>query len=189
MKKHNVRTFPLGVKFPVGFLAGLKKLEIDQQYKIKGRTKLLTCSSMKFSYPDRVLMRKYLEGNGFNCHEGYKYGAGRGIPLKRQKALNRREQFDYVELLSSSFFFASPEGNGRDCYRHLEGISAGSILLSRNFKEQDEEKFSGIPVLNIHSWKDITKEKLLSFRRRAYFHSENIDLKRAFFPWLLSQIL
>jgi len=189
MKKYNVRTFPLGIKFPVGYLAGLEKRRVLSQNEQKVRVKLITCSSMKFSYSDRIQMRKALEGNGFNCHEGEKYGTGKGISLKRQKALNRKEQFDYVELLSTSFFFASPEGNGRDCYRHLEGITAGSILLTRNFKKQDAEKFSGIPVLNFRSWREVTKEKLLIYRRSAYSYPELFDLKRAFFPWWLSQVL
>jgi len=189
MRKYNVRTFPLGIKFPVGFLAGLQKLEANAVQKKTMREKLLTCSSMKFTYSDRIQMRTSLERNGFNCHEGEKYGTGNEISLKKRKALNRKQQFGYVELLSKSSFFASPEGNGRDCYRHLEGISAGSILLARNFKKQDCEKFSGLPVLNFRSWNEVTREKLLSFKRVAYLHPENFDLKRAFFPWWLSQIL
>ena len=189
MTKYNVRTFHLGIKFPVGYLAGLRKVEASVLYNKKGREKLLTCSSMKFSYSDRIRMRQELESNGFNCHEGERYGIGSQLLPKKQKALSRKNQFHYVELLSNSFFFASPEGNGRDCYRHLEGISAGSILLARNFREQDAEKFRGIPVLNFPSWKKVTKEKLLSYRISAYSNPEQFDLKRAFFPWWLSQII
>jgi len=189
MKKYNVKTFPLGIKFPVGYLAGLTRLEATDQHNKRNREKLLTCSSMKFSYSDRIQMRKDLERNGFNCHEGERYGVGSELPLKKQKALNRKNQFHYVELLSRSFFFASPEGNGRDCYRHLEGISAGAILLSRKFREQDAEKFHGMPVLSLPSWKKFTKEKLVNFRNSAYLNPEHFDLKRGFFPWWLSQII
>ena len=185
MQKYNVRTFPLGIKFPVGYLAGLRRHEASVRGNKKGRDKLLACSSMKFSYSDRVRMRKDLESNGFNCHEGEIYGTRSELPLKKQKALNRMDQFHYVELLSSSFFFASPEGNGRDCYRHLEGITAGSILLARNFREQDAEKFDGLPVLTLPSWKEVTKEKLWNYRRSAYLNPGNFDLKRGFFPWWL----
>ena len=189
MKRYNIRTFPLGIKFPVGYLAGLKKLQANTEYDKRDRSKLLSCSSMKFSYSDRVQMRQDLEGNGFNCHEGERYGSGNELPLKKRKALNRKQQCDYVESLSSSFFFASPEGNGRDCYRHLEGVTAGSILLARNFKRQDTEKFQGLPVLNVRSWKEVTKEKLLSYKNAAYSSPENFDLKRGFLPWWLSQII
>ena len=189
MKKYNVRTFPLGIKFPVGYLAGLKRLEASVQHDKEGRENLLTCSTMKFSYSDRIQMRKDLESNGFNCHEGETYSSESELPLKKQKALNRKDQFHYVELLSNSFFFASPEGNGRDCYRHLEGISAGSILLGRNFRKEDTEKFRGMPVLNFPSWKEATKEKLLEYRSSAYSNPDLFDLKRGFFPWWLSQII
>ena len=77
MKSTNIRTFHLGIKFPIGYLAGLKKLGASAQYNNKSREKLFTCSLMKFSYPDRIRMRKDLERNGFSCHEGERYAIGR----------------------------------------------------------------------------------------------------------------
>ena len=191
MSKYNIRTFHLGVKYPVGYLAGLLKHKESSSSsiteKIPGR--LLTCSSMKFTYLDRKDMRKALERNGFNCHEGETYAEQRGESLKKQKSLSRKIQHKYVELLSTSSYFASPEGNGRDCYRHIEGITTGSIMLTRVFKEQDAEKFIGLPILNIPSWKQVNKDLLLHFKKNASTNPDQFDLKRAFFPWWLSLVL
>lgn len=192
MLKHNIDTFPLGVKFPVGYIAALEKEILKPQLVREGiqtRHKLLTCSSMKFSYQERINMRNALEKKGFDCHEGESYKKNMRGSIKRQKAASRKLQDKYVEVLSQSYFFASPEGNGRDCYRHIEGIVAGSIMLTRKFKEQDSSKFEGLPVLQLPSWKDASMESLQDFQKELYTNSKILDLKRAFFPWWLGQII
>ena len=192
MLKHNIYTFPLGVKFPIGYISALEKEMPDLQVVPGGlriRKKLLTCSSMKFSYPDRINMRNTLEKKGFNCHEGESYSKNMRGTLKRQRAASRKLQDNYLEVLSESYFFASPEGNGRDCYRHIEGIVAGSIMLTKKFKDQDSSKFEGLPVLQLRSWKDATPELLKDYQKELYSNSRILDLKRVFFPWWLGQII
>ena len=139
-------------------------------------------------------MRNALEKNGFNCHEGLQYTNSHpksvaALTPKQVKAMGRSQQDGYVRLLSSSHFFASPRGNGRDCYRHLEGIVAGSILLSRYLPPQDMDKLKGLPVVFVQSWKDVTPKFLRQALREVHNRTDEYDLSRAYLPFWLGQFL
>eukprot|EP00227_Mantoniella_beaufortii_P014963 CAMPEP_0197591352 /NCGR_PEP_ID=MMETSP1326-20131121/13022_1 /TAXON_ID=1155430 /ORGANISM="Genus nov. species nov., Strain RCC2288" /LENGTH=298 /DNA_ID=CAMNT_0043156757 /DNA_START=760 /DNA_END=1656 /DNA_ORIENTATION=+ len=195
----DIRSIPLGIKFPLGYMNGMKAVEQqegshDKHNKgFKSRPRLITCSSMRFSYADRVAMRDALEKNGFNCHEGMEYTSSltnKGfVSPKRLKALGRQSQDGYVRLLRSSHFFVSPLGNGRDCYRHLEGTVAGSILVSRVLPPQDMDKFRGIPAVFVKSWNDVTHTFLMHALHEIYNRTSEYDLARAYFPFWLGRFL
>ena len=192
-KVKGVHTVPLGVKFPAGYRNGMEIVE--REGSSLNRSRLVTCSSMKFSYPDRIAMRNDLERNGINCHEGLEFSNAHSTrpsissPTKLSKKSGRSQQDAYVRLLRSSYFFASPRGNGRDCYRHIEGVVAGSILLSRSLPHQDMEKFRGLPAVFFKDWKEITPKRLSQLRQDIYNNSSAYNLARAYFPWWLGAFL
>lgn len=61
-------------------------------------------------------------------------------------------------LMSEYQFVISPHGNGLDCHRTYEALAMGCIPIMR--KSPLENLFSGLPVLFVEEWSDITQDLL-----------------------------
>ena len=72
---------------------------------------------------------------------------------------------DYLSMLASSFYVASPEGNGMDCHRTWEALYCGAIPVVD--KAAFYDSFEGLPILQTEDWSSVTRDVLIS-------HLENI---------------
>ena len=81
------------------------------------------------------------------------------------------EYNEYVRDLQSSFFVASPDGNGIDCHRTWEILYSGSvpILIDSNSHRMCYEK---LPVLIIPNW-DVITEEFLRSKISEYYDANN----------------
>ena len=61
---------------------------------------------------------------------------------------------EHLELLASSFFCISPDGNGVDCHRHWEALYLKTIPIVTKSFLVDSLKDKGLPFLIIENWSD-----------------------------------
>jgi hypothetical protein len=66
------------------------------------------------------------------------------------------------KLMSSYKFVVSPHGNGLDCHRTWEALILGCIPIVRT--SCLDPLFSGLPVLIVQQWSDVTQELLNNFK-------------------------
>ena len=72
-----------------------------------------------------------------------------------------RLPFDkHLEILSSSFFCISPDGNGLDCHRHWEALYLKTIpIVTKSFLVESLKR-EGFPFLILDEWSDFNSLEL-----------------------------
>ena len=98
---------------------------------------------------------------------------------------NRLSNSDYFEMLKSTRFIASPEGNGFDCHRTWEAIYLNCIpvLVKNNFTKN----LINLPVLILDDWKEFnlfSEEKL----NKLYYEIISMDKSMAYFEFWKNKI-
>jgi len=114
-----------------------------------------------------------------NCFENLKNGPN------TLQIENKLSNSDYFEMLKSTRFVASPEGNGFDCHRTWEAIYLNCIpvLLKNNFTKN----LINLPVLILDDWKEFnlfSEEKL----NKLYYEIISKDKSMAYFEFWKNKI-
>ena len=65
---------------------------------------------------------------------------------------------EFIKILAESKFVISPHGVGLDCYRTWESLLLGAYVVVKT--SHLDSIYSGLPVLIVQKWQDITKELL-----------------------------
>lgn len=72
--------------------------------------------------------------------------------------LSSKDLFTYLTNMKRAQFILCPVGNGLDCHRTWEALLMGAIPVMVH--SQLDELLSGLPVLIVDNWTDITQELL-----------------------------
>jgi len=86
-------------------------------------------------------------------------------PVKRIETWTNMIKYKYI---------ISPLGNGLDCHRTWEAIILGCIPIVK--KSELDTMYTGLPVLIVNDWSDITQELLDNFTPE-YYNMEKIYIK------------
>ena len=76
-------------------------------------------------------------------------------------AMRDRAPFkEHLEILSSSFFCISPEGNGVDCHRHWEALYLKTVPIVTRSILTESLQDKGIPLLILDNWRQFKEMEL-----------------------------
>ena len=100
----------------------------------------------KFHESRRRIARKMIKNESAFCQPG---------PLPRSQMWQQRGQYAFV---------LSPHGMGLDCHRTWEALALGHIVLVPS--SSLDTLYSGLPVVALKSWSDITPENLREWLSR-----------------------
>jgi hypothetical protein len=126
-----------------------------------------------------VAPKKPICYGNFHFFTSTTYGADREEALDKipkdciEYEEERLPRIKVFEKMAHYKFIISPFGNGIDCHRTWEALALGCIPIIRS--SGLDSLFSGLPVMIVNDWSEVTKEKLESFEP-DYTQLEKITL-------------
>ena len=93
----------------------------------------------------------------------------------------RRDQEQYLLELQHYKFVLSPPGNGPDAHRTWEALMMGCIPIV--LKGPFDEMYSGLPVLMLESWDELTPRTLEQAYTRLRFGQQTFTFDKLFTPY------
>lgn len=167
-KSEKVSFLPIGIENARFNTNGIVSNFLTNKYNKPHLNKILVGFSLSTNFKSRA-----------NCFESLKNGPN------TLQIENKLSNSDYFEMLKSTRFVASPEGNGFDCHRTWEAIYLNCIpvLLKYNFTKN----LINLPVLILDDWKEFnlfSEEKL----NKLYYEIISKDKSMAYFEFWKNKI-